>query len=362
MRLSICWPLLSGYMAACWRALAAFEDVSPQVVAWRPDPERDHIDFDISLVEGLNIRLLDSVERSDAGFLIELLSSHRPELLVVPGWFWKPYREVVNWAARNRVAVVMAMDTSLRFTARQWLGRWAQRNYFAKIAGVYAPGERAYLLARWLGFQERQIRVGAYGFDFPAFENCLESRQRQYGAWPRKFLFVGRLVERKGVDTLAAAYRRYREQVDDPWALVCCGQGPLGGLIDGQPGVEHLGFVQPRELPGVMTACGAFVLPSRFEAWGVALAEAGAAGLPLIASHAVGASVEVLRDRYNGRRFATGDAAELADAMCWVHDNAHQGALLGRRSRALAEPFRAELWAERLVALGRELLGSDDRR
>ena len=357
MRISICWPLISGYMSACWRTMAARPEVALQVIAWRPEADRDHIGFDTSVVAGLDVHLLDTAERGDCKLISRLVLGHRPDVLVVPGWFWKPYRDLVHEAHRHGIPVIMTMDTSLGFTARQLLGRWARAGYFRKISGVFVPGERANQLARWLGFAESQIRVGSYGFDYPLFAGCLDARLAQTGGWPRSFLFVGRYVERKGLDTLLEAYDRYRHGTDDPWALACCGQGPLEPQNKATPGITSHGFVQPEALPSVMVKSGAFVLPSRFEAWGVALAEAGAAGLPLIASRSVGASVEVLRDYYNGRLFDTGNAAQLAEAMQWVHDRRDRAAELGARSRTLAEPFSAELWAEKLLFLGRQVLG-----
>lgn len=355
MRIVICWPLISGYMAACWRALSAEPEVMLQVLAWRPDTGRDHIGFESGLTAGLNVDLLNPEARSDTAVILERVVAHEPDLVVVPGWFWPPYRAVAKWAHQRSLPVIMTMDTSLRFSLRQLAGRWVQWPYFRRISGVYVPGERAYLLARWLGFREEQVRVGAYGFDFEAFAHCYEVRCARPEGWPRSFLYVGRYLARKGIDTLLEAYALYRTQVPAPWSLICCGQGPLGEALRQVEGVEDRGFVQPADLPGMMIDAGAFVLPSRFEAWGVALAEAGAAGMPLLASRSVGASVEVLRDGYNGRRFDTGDAAGLADAMLWVHARADRLAELGARSRCLAEPFRAELWAERLLALGQDL-------
>jgi glycosyltransferase involved in cell wall biosynthesis len=214
---------------------------------------------------------------------------------------------------------------------------------------VLVAGERSARLASWLGFEQSRIHTGAYGFDYRLFSTASAWRRERHPGWPQSFVYVGRYVERKGLDTLVAAYRLYRREVAEPWRLVCCGQGPLASLLATQPGVEDRGFVQPDELPGLLADMGAFILPSRFEAWGVALAEAGAAGLPLIASRAVGAAPELLRDRFNGRLFDSGDPDSLAECMLWLHNTGPACAELGSRSQMLAEPFRAELWAARVT-------------
>jgi glycosyltransferase involved in cell wall biosynthesis len=93
-----------------------------------------------------------------------------------------------------------------------------------------------------------------------------------------------------------------------------------------------------------------FIMPSRGEPWGVAIAEAAATGLPLICTDVCGAAVDLLRSYYNGVTVPPGNAPALAEAMTWMHH--HHGRLrtLGLRSRDLAQAFSAEAWAERLHA------------
>src|SRR5690606_27599003 len=133
------------------------------------------------------------------------------------------------------------------------------------------------------------------------------------------FLYVGRYVPEKGLDTLADAYRVYRQQVSNPWKLVCAGAGPLKETLLAA-GAEDRGFVQPGDLPALMHEASAFVLPSRFEPWGVVAHEAASSGLPLILSNACGAGVHLLRDLHNGFVFPAGDANSLAKAMVQLHE------------------------------------------
>jgi glycosyltransferase involved in cell wall biosynthesis len=104
------------------------------------------------------------------------------------------------------------------------------------------------------------------------------------------FLFIGRLVSLKGVEELAGAYLAYREQVSKPWGLKVAGSGPLENLLRRIPGVDLLGFVQPTAVRELMRDARCFVLPSRWEPWGVVIHEAAAAGLPIIATYSCGAT------------------------------------------------------------------------
>ena len=173
-------------------------------------------------------------------------------------------------------------------------------------------------------------------------------------AWPRRFLFVGRYLPIKAVDVLVAAYREYRRSVAHPWPLTACGTGPLQTLL-ADDGIEDRGFVQPARLAAVFAAAGAFILPSRSDAWGQAIVEAQAAGLPVICSQGCGAS-ETVKDFHNGFVVPIEDARALARSMRWMHE--HHGLLaeMGRRAQQAAAAYRAERWADTQVALCERLL------
>jgi glycosyltransferase involved in cell wall biosynthesis len=162
-------------------------------------------------------------------------------------------------------------------------------------------------------------------------------------------LFVGRYIPEKGIETLATAYRQYRERVAEPWPLICAGTGPLRGMLV-KCGANDVGFVQPKDLPAVMGKAAAFILPSLFEPWGVVLQEAAAAGLPLIATRACGAAVHLLRDGWNGYACEPGCAASLADAMVSMHEtDVRSRQAMGLAASDLAAQYSPQLWANTLI-------------
>ncbi len=103
----------------------------------------------------------------------------------------------------------------------------------------------------------------------------------------RYFLFLGRLVPEKGLDTLVDAARIARPQM--PVVITGGGaysSGHVAHLHRTAP-EAHVVFAGPRfglEKRMLLTHARAFVFPSRVEGLPVALLEAMAAGLPLLAS------------------------------------------------------------------------------
>jgi glycosyltransferase involved in cell wall biosynthesis len=272
-----------------------------------------------------------------------LVGSFRPDAVLVSGWVDSGYNRLCRRLKAEGIPVVAGCDT-------QWKGSW--RQHVAALAApwhvhrfidvLWVTGERQRQLAQALGYRGARCWDGFYCCDWERF-----ARKTTEAPCPRErsFLFVGRYVEEKGIRDLAAAYRIYRTQVGSPWPLVCAGKGGLAPLL-ADVGADDLGFVQPDRLPALMHEASAFVLPSRFEPWGVVVQEAAASGLPLIVSEACGAGVHLVREAYNGFVTETGNAGSLASALVRMHNlGGTEREEFGRRSFELSKQYTPQRWA-----------------
>lgn len=347
IRVAILWSELAGYTNACFRALSAHPELDALFLChFRPDPLAP---FDPAAFGWVDQRALyDELHR--AGRLTAVVRDFHPDVVLVTSWHIAGYRRALRALARRAVRV-LCMDNQWLATPRQHLGvaisRWHVRPLYDL---AFVPGERQAAFARKLGFPQRAIRYGLYSCDPSGFAPPPDVAP---GTRPgRGFVFVGRLIAEKGVDTLAAAYRQYRLHASDPWPLTVYGSGPLGDVLAGIDGVRLAGFVQPDDLPAALHAAGAFVLPSQFEPWAVAIHEAAAAGLPLIVTAACGASVHLVQDGLNGAVVGAGEEDGLAAALGRIAGlsevaRAGQGAM----SLALARQFTPERWAETVIEM-----------
>jgi glycosyltransferase involved in cell wall biosynthesis len=344
------WSSISGYMAACWRAIASYSQPQIAVFSYSDSTETN---FQSNLMHGVPWTPLDSAERMNASLLLSRIRDSNPKVLIVGGWFNSAYRTVAARLAADGVRVVVGMDTPWQATPKQHLARWILYPFLRHASALFVPGERAWQYARRLGIPERRIYRGLYGIDFHTVATACDAR-RDAVHWPQTFLFIGRYAHEKGLDLLVEAYSRYRRQTTNPWELVCCGMGPLHDLLRNQPGIHDRGFLQPDMLHKVMADSAALVLPSRFDPWPLALVEGASAGLPIIASNACGSAVEVVRDGYSGYRFETGCTDDLGATLIRVHEQTNLREM-GNRSRQLAAPYSAEQWARRVQAIVSDL-------
>ena len=127
------------------------------------------------------------------------------------------------------------------------------------------------------------------------------------------FVFAGALIERKGVDVLGMAFKDVHAKYSASRLLVI-GDGPLRKCLSGE-GVEFVGAVAQDRVTEIMARGDVIVLPSRYDAWGLALVEGAACGLAMIGSDRTEAAKDLIRDGENGYLAATEDVAALAAAM-----------------------------------------------
>jgi glycosyltransferase involved in cell wall biosynthesis len=163
-----------------------------------------------------------------------------------------------------------------------------------------------------------------------------------------QLLAVGSIVPRKGYDLLVAALARL---IDLPWQLVIAGdctrsaeavrqlEGEIARLkLDER--VVLRGALSTDEVASLYEASDLFVLPSRFEGYGMAYAEAIAHGLPVIGTTA-GAIPEVVPEGA-GILVPVDDVDALASALRRMMENPAERERFAARARASTFPSWSE--------------------
>ena len=211
--------------------------------------------------------------------------------------------------------------------------------------------DREWLL-RWRQAPRNRLHVVPPGVDGERF------RPQIRGSEARSHFVLGtaaRLVRGKGVERILAAVTGLRGQGRRVKALIA-GEGPDGPLLvdlaarlGAANDVQFVGRIG--DMPGFYARLDAFALCSDTESFGLALAEAMACGLPVIATPTAGARTQIAH-LGSGWLLQSFDADELAGAIVRLQDDPPLRSRLGSMARSVVlERFSSTQTFDRTIAL-----------
>ncbi len=154
--------------------------------------------------------------------------------------------------------------------------------------------------------------------------------------------FVGRLVPDKGIHTLVRAFATLAKRAEDLWLLVVGDFEPHRGPLDedtlktlaNHPHIARLPFTE--QIERCYAAMDVLALPTRREGLGMVLLEAGALGLPVVATRVTGC-VDAVIDGQTGLLVPPEDPVALAEAIERLLDDRELARRLGASARARVE-------------------------
>lgn len=264
---------------------------------------------------------------------------------------------------------VVVMNTLMSLTA-QWLMRtalrkkpwifWGERlsRGGALHRQLAAPLHRASAIASIGAFAEHDYRERfpePRHFRIPYFcdlDRFLATPRRTRDDGKIVFLFCGQMIARKGLDLLLTAFT---ELGDAAHLLLVGREAELPATLPER--CVYAGFQPPEELPRFFAQADVFILPSRYDGWGVVVNQAIGAGLPVICSDRVGAGHDLVDEEKNGLKFKAGDATSLAGKMKRFLAEPSLIEKWGAASREKAHAYTPAAGAEKWVAAFHEVVG-----
>lgn len=280
---AIAWSGLPPYAAFCIEAfIQRGGGAQLQILSTRSRIAHRNVESRLS-------RPIHWIENTAAEISWEALDAEIPDVFLLTGWAIKPFNKLAEQVRLAGGQVVLMSDNNWIGTPRQivgtlWFSLFRRQHYDQ----VFVPGLSGQYFAERLGFDSKQIHQGLYGGDPAVFFKGVPLEQR-----PKRMLFVGQLIGRKGIPELLDALKELRESLHG-WTIAFMGDGPLKAALADEESVEVLDFGTPGEVAAEMRRSRFFILPSREEHWGVVVHEAALSGCGLILSRSVGAAPDFL--------------------------------------------------------------------
>ncbi|MBW2301676.1 MAG: glycosyltransferase family 4 protein [Deltaproteobacteria bacterium] len=219
------------------------------------------------------------------------------------------------------------------------------------------------------------IEIIPMGVDVDLFENVKRNKRRTKRL-PRErktVLFVGRLIEVKGVEYLIRAVPKILA-IHPDLELLIIGSGPeksrlvkLAEILNVQDSVVFKKEIPQEELPDYYCVADVVVLPSihtrkgETEGLGVVLLEAMACGVPVVGSN-VGGIPDIIKHGETGLLAAEKDPEDLADKILkLVDDKRLRKRVIENGLKLVRENFSWDVIAEKFLQVYREVMQNGKR-
>jgi glycosyltransferase involved in cell wall biosynthesis len=325
-----------------------------------------------SFVPGINLRRgYEGVVPIPLG-LPGVLAHLRP-VCVVTGGFGVSAAIAARWCRRARVPHVI------------WWGGWPgcddvsggarlalRKHIVRRAAGFITYGTAAADYLVTLGAPRDRVFCAWNTVDLEGIAASARAAKTRRSELSEKYalavmnlLFVGSLVERKGVRELVEAALASKPASSD-WALHFAGGGPLTNEIETtvlaagkEANFRFHGFMPPSDVAELLGLVDGFLLPTKQEAWGLVINEAMACGVPVVVSPLAGATRDLIEDGVTGYVVDPTDVQAMAGAVTRLLSDDHECRGVGEagadavRAKASLDKSAEGFVAGVLCALGR---------
>ncbi len=249
-------------------------------------------------------------------------------------------RKAVDYKIVSLVHLLKVTDPS-----HSQLGKWVQfqieRQYLAEVDGLICTSETTKdEIERRFGLQKPTVVAYPGGDRFADFSHS--EIERAVGNRPMRLLYVGNVIERKGLhrvlDAMAALEGVVLSVVGSLSAEPAYTKAILRQIdrLHLRERVSFLGSLARAQLADQYAQSDLFVMPSSYESFGIVFLEALQSGLPVVAARA-GAAAELIDHGSNGLLVPLDDRQALAASIALMRDNPQLRRKMGRRARISAE-------------------------
>jgi glycosyltransferase involved in cell wall biosynthesis len=294
------------------------------------------------------------------GSTIREVKNFQPDLVVVESYTIPAVQILTWWLTRKRIPWVSwverpGMRSGILTDRLRSILLWQT---VTRSSGIFATGSLAQQAYQKLVRNQVTVLNVPYSTEIGRFlgiERPNIRRQRDV-----RFLYVGQLIHRKGVDILLEAFKQVL--AIDSATLVIVGDGPeknnLSHFARTQIGdeVSFVGYVDWAELHHYYGTCDVFCFPSRHDGWGLAVYEAMASGMPVVATEAVGAVHDLVENGANGFIVPAEDPESLAEAMLEFVLHPEKIVPRGMAARLEMRDYTLEAGTRRFLGAAEEVL------
>ncbi|HIT65718.1 MAG TPA: glycosyltransferase family 4 protein [Candidatus Merdisoma merdipullorum] len=249
--------------------------------------------------------------------------------------------QAVHYCIRHRIPYVSWTDGTLHSERNiSSLQKMLRRHIIGHAAAYIGSSTKSQEAQIYYGAAPERCFISFLTVDLERYKISKEERDGKRLA--NRLLYVGSLIERKGLDLLFRALKGIKE----PYTLTIVGNGPekdrlqcLAEELQIQDKVEFLGYLHQDELKKEYIQSGIFVLPTREDCFALVILEAMCAGLPIICSQYADGSYDLIEEGVNGCVIDPYNTENFRSCLKRMLERPDMAARMGEASEEKLEKF-----------------------
>lgn len=237
--------------------------------------------------------------------LCKLMHGIKAKKIIYAGWLAAEYNLYSLFSPKKRNVVInesRAEDSDMS----GFKGK-LKRIVISRMSAALPSGEPQKELFDQIGFCGQVECTGSVGL-FAKGKRQIRERASN----PPHFLYVGRLTDVKNLEFLVRAFTKWSWL---PLTIVGKGENEAKLKSIAGPNISFTGFIENDNLAKIYEEHDVFILPSKYEQWGLVVEEALYRGLPVLISEKVGCGPNMVRDLHSGFFFRHDDEQSLRWAI-----------------------------------------------
>lgn len=294
--------------------------------------------WDLPLLEGYDYEFLENVSKRPGsdhfkGIInptaISKLEEWKPDAILVYGWCFQSHLKIMRhfsgkvpiWFRGDSTMLDEPKGISIKKLARRIVLSYV----FSKVDKAFYVGTEnlKYYIAH--GLKKERLVYAPHAIENSRFNNEVNSKREltekkklELGIKDTDivFLFVGKIDENKRPELLLESFQKINNKNSH---LIFAGDGYKKQFLEKKyekiKNIHFIGFQNQTEMPIVYNVCDVYFLVSKSETWGLALNEAMASGLAVVASSSCGGAFDLIEDDFNGWVLKKCDTNEISYLM-----------------------------------------------
>jgi len=285
-----------------------------------------------------------------------------PDVIIAEGFFqWTPWALYYAWKNKKPIYIAYERTGYTERNCPKW--RLAYRRFISKfIAGYLVNGSETEKYLERTGLTKGKVVIeGCMSADSKNLSESVLSKSIEEKTLIRQrligdkigvaYLFVGQIIERKGVKQLLDAWTEHiKIHYNDSLLLVGAGEilSEYKKEYHTVEGVNFIGSIDYDSISDYYATADVFILPTLEDNWSLVIPEAMACSLPVATTIYNGCYPELVT-KENGFVFDSLKKESIIEALTYFHGERIDLKAMGNRSFEIEQNYTPEVVARRII-------------